>query len=752
MRISNAARKLRVALFTVALAALSIGTVAPVSAQPVLQGIGVAKGCDASTPVGDPYGCAYGFTNNPGVNPSNNTITITSVVDIVFAAGGNVASGNILPSLSLVFTGTASCSAGRRWHAGQPVRRRDLVHDPPELGDPDAGALVLHGHQRRLRAAGPRARRPGLGDWQATCDVTPGCSTLPIQNQAVGQTTITPGTPQIVTSATPTIVAGQTAQDSATISGLLGNAPAGNIVFTLFGPAAAPTCTPANLVFTSGPFPVTANGTFGPATSTALAAPGNYYWIATYTDTNGSNNNVATPCGDTNETTTVQQPDANIQISPLSATNAVNTNHTLTGHVNVSNDGVTFSNAPAGTLITFTKVSGPGSFVGGNTCTTVAATGSCTVQISSAADGTTVVNAETDVTVNTVLLHRETNGTGANSADASKVWVNANIQITPANDTNPVGSNHVLTITINAINGTLDAGRTPRPRRSSRAPAASSAPTPAPTPVARRAPRCTVTITSAVPARRSSRRPPPSRSTARPSAAPPTRPSTRPPAAAATPASSGSTRNIQITPATATNPVGTNHVLTITINAINGTIDAGPHTATASIVSGPGSFVGSPSCTYTGGAASATLHRHHHLGRRRHHGRLGDLRHPGQRPDLHPHHQHGRQHGRRRQRQRREALGRNRHSGPVDRDHQGSAHPDDPVGWHGDLDDCGHQHRGRPAHQRERDRPGGTQLREDLQRHPPPWPERARLYLHPGRHHGQHDQRRDRSRDTAHRP
>jgi hypothetical protein len=64
--------------------------------------------------------------------------------------------------------------------------------------------------------------------------------------------------------------------------------------------------------------------------------------------------------------------------------------------------------------------------------------------------------------------------------------------------------------------------------------------------------------------------------------------------------------NIQITPANATNPVGTNHVLTITVNALGGTIDAGSHTATASIVSGPGSFVGSPSCTYTGGAATAS--------------------------------------------------------------------------------------------------------------------------------------------------
>ena len=30
-------------------------------------------------------------------------------------------------------------------------------------------------------------------------------------------------------------------------------------------------------------------------------------------------------------------------------------------------------------------------------------------------------------------------------------------------------------------------------------------------------------------------------------------------------------------PANATNAVGTNHVLTITINALGGTIDAGPH-------------------------------------------------------------------------------------------------------------------------------------------------------------------------------
>ena len=76
---------------------------------------------------------------------------------------------------------------------------------------------------------------------------------------------------------------------------------------------------------------------------------------------------------------------------------------------------------------------------------------------------------------------------------------------------------------------------------------------------------------------------------------------------------------IQITPQNATNAVGTNHVLTITVNATDGGVLAAG-TATASIVTPPsttGSFVGSPTCNYTGGAATATLHGHDHLGDRR---------------------------------------------------------------------------------------------------------------------------------------
>src|SRR5262249_40226527 len=68
----------------------------------------------------------------------------------------------------------------------------------------------------------------------------------------------------------------------------------------------------------------------------------------------------------------------------------------------------------------------------------------------------------------------------------------------------------------------------------------------------------------------------------------------------------GADASIAISPVTATNAVGSNHVLTIAVNAGGGTLDAGSQTATAVIVSGPGSFVGSPSCSYTGGGATGS--------------------------------------------------------------------------------------------------------------------------------------------------
>src|SRR3989442_757100 len=105
---------------------------------------------------------------------------------------------------------------------------------------------------------------------------------------------------------------------------------------------------------------------------------------------------------------------------------------TLSPHGPLSpSSGIGCVNAPAGTTINFTKVSGPGS-LSAPSCATVLATGSCSVTLTSATPGVTVVNASTTVTVAGLPISRSTGDANAgDSANASKRWVDANIQISP---------------------------------------------------------------------------------------------------------------------------------------------------------------------------------------------------------------------------------------------------------------------------------------------------------------------------------
>jgi hypothetical protein len=89
--------------------------------------------------------------------------------------------------------------------------------------------------------------------------------------------------------------------------------------------------------------------------------------------------------------------------------------------VNV-NDGNGFVNAPDGTQISFTIDSGPGGFTTANPCTTAGGTGSCQISLVSNVTGTTVVSAHTTLSVGGVSLTRDTNGSGANSGPATKLW------------------------------------------------------------------------------------------------------------------------------------------------------------------------------------------------------------------------------------------------------------------------------------------------------------------------------------------
>jgi uncharacterized repeat protein (TIGR01451 family) len=135
--------------------------------------------------------------------------------------------------------------------------------------------------------------------------------------------------------------------------------------------------------------------------------------------------------------------DANVQISPLTATNQLGDPHTFTAHVNV-NDGSGFANAPAGTTVGFSIVSGPGSLSAAS-CQTAGSTGSCSVVLSNASTpGQTTVKASATVTVGGLSLTRETgDGKAGDSASAVKTWVDAYITIDPAEETQTVGTTHV---------------------------------------------------------------------------------------------------------------------------------------------------------------------------------------------------------------------------------------------------------------------------------------------------------------------
>ena len=137
---------------------------------------------------------------------------------------------------------------------------------------------------------------------------------------------------------------------------------------------------------------------------------------------------------------------AKIEISPPTSTNAVDTNHNLTAHVEKMDSTTGYVYAPvSGAVVTFAIDSGPGSFVGGiDTCTTDG-TGSCTVQITSDTAGTTVVSATTTVQACGVDVPVTTDGQGENSPPAEKDWVDAKITIDPDTDTNAIDEQHLLT-------------------------------------------------------------------------------------------------------------------------------------------------------------------------------------------------------------------------------------------------------------------------------------------------------------------
>lgn len=129
-------------------------------------------------------------------------------------------------------------------------------------------------------------------------------------------------------------------------------------------------------------------------------------------------------------------------INPPTATNEIGHDHVFTIDVSQIVNGVT--SAAANVDVTASITSGPGSFVGNNTCTTNVS-GECTVTINSPTTGLTTVQAAATVSVNGKSINLVTDGQGGNAPPAIKRWVNARLSVNPPEATNVLNHVHVFT-------------------------------------------------------------------------------------------------------------------------------------------------------------------------------------------------------------------------------------------------------------------------------------------------------------------
>jgi hypothetical protein len=255
------------------------------------------------------------------------------------------------------------------------------------------------------------------------------------------------------TAAAQTILAGSSVSDQATLSGAILGTPGGSIEYVL----SSGTDCKGTVVYDSGQLPLQ-NGVVPPSASVPLSTVGQYEWQAFYsgdTSSGGRNRAGQSTCGD--EPLVVV--DANIGITPVTAVNAVNDQHTFDVSANaLAPAGQTVSFAAIATTLTNTL--GPAAQVISNTCGTPTVNGytaSCAVTIDSATSATYTLDASDVITINGLQITRST-AQGANhgpggTGTATKNYVDASVAIGPHTATNAIGAPHQFTITANAYPG-----------------------------------------------------------------------------------------------------------------------------------------------------------------------------------------------------------------------------------------------------------------------------------------------------------
>ncbi len=247
-----------------------------------------------------------------------------------------------------------------------------------------------------------------------------------------------------------TVARGASVTDQAFLGAPLSGTPGGSVTYTLYSSS---DCT-TGAVFTS-----TKNLSGGtappsdPFNTSNLSLGTTYQWQASYsgdTGSGGHNFPSLSTCGDE----PLNVIDANITITPQTATNAVGNQHVFTITASVLPSSVALSAA------TITTSVSPAPTSSSNTCASPTISNNqatCTLTINSSSVASFTADATATLTADGIQLTRST-AAGQNhgpngSGSAHKNYVDAFITITPATAVNEVGNQHVFTITYTALPG-----------------------------------------------------------------------------------------------------------------------------------------------------------------------------------------------------------------------------------------------------------------------------------------------------------
>jgi hypothetical protein len=248
----------------VALAASMVVLNAMSASAVAFHGITPQKACNPTTQIGQPYVCSYQITN---ADDNNEDIVVTSLIDVVHSAGGNVSSGNIIGSVVWHTTGTAFCT-------GTPVTSCTLPNKGDAITSDDFTFYTVTAADYNQNAQHILADDISIA-WSEPVCVNGGCPQGGQTGTTGASTTVIPFTPSITTLLSATNVdPGTLVHDSATLHNASADA-GGTVSYAVYSDN---TCT--TLVQSLGTKNVT-NGSV-PDSDNWTAVSGDFWFQATY--------------------------------------------------------------------------------------------------------------------------------------------------------------------------------------------------------------------------------------------------------------------------------------------------------------------------------------------------------------------------------------------------------------------------------------------------------------------------------------